>query len=220
MADTKDSGGVDQKAASGDADGADAKTQDTSQDTVKYETLRKLLNEKKAVDAKYEALAKEMADGKAAREADEEARLTESKSFKGLLELKDKKVKEYVDALKAKEDENKELKKTFQNALKLDAVVKAASATIKSKFYGHIDLDKIELDANGKPDPTSVKQVVQLFESEYPECLDRGDKIQLPNGAAAKPNGGVLPTVEEFNRLPLKDKYKVLPEMIAAGKLT
>lgn len=209
---TKDVGDV-KKSDSGGTD--ETVTKPVSEDKVSYETHRKLLSEKKKLDDKIEALAKELENQKLSRDAEEEKKLEEAKNLKGLLELKQRREKELQDSLEKTRQENTHLKKTFEESLKMDAILSNTTAPIKKKFWQLIETDKIVLDENGKPDLNSVKEVVKAFEEQYPEALDLGRSTQTPATSAGKPGKGTI-TVEEWARLPLKEKKERLSDVMSS----
>lgn len=179
----------------------DDKSDDEGADgQVSYATHRKLLDEKKKLQAQIDA--KIAAEQKAKEDA-----LREQGKYKELLDEREKELEEYRTKLEA-ENQRK------QTAKKLSHVIKSlGSENLEDKWYGviHGYLDDIPLTESGEPDPAKVNEVSETLKKQWPEMLSRG-RSQFPNG---KPPGGTNTiTRSEWEKLPAADMKKYRPDQI------
>jgi hypothetical protein len=176
-----------------------ANTPNQLKESVSYDTHRKLLDEKKKLQAKLEQID---ADRKAAEEAD----LAKKGELQKLLDLEREKAKAASDQLKAFEDKER-------SARKLGAIVRGLGAPVDQKWYsvlgGHID--DVVLNEDGEIEPMSVTKIVENVKKEWPEML-RKPGAGMPNHAPG--NGATTISHEEWKKLPLKDMKKWKPEQI------
>lgn len=160
---------------------------------VSYESHAKLLNEKKVLAQKLKEI--------------EENRLREQNDLKGLLEMREKELGEHrslLESFKAKEAQSAKAK-AFKSMLK---------SNIDEKWLKNVPWENIKYDdTSGTVDPRSVEIEAAKFRQEWPEAFGI-----VPNGAtatspAAKPLPG-SPSVEEWAKLPLAEKKKLLAEQV------
>ncbi len=169
-------------------------------DKVAYDSYKKLLSEKKALQLKLDKLQKD---------ADERVKT----------ELENQ--QKYKELYEAGKSESEDLKKKLQahderwnDALKLNAFNSALGDTrkIESKFYGFIDTSKILIDPEtNKVDPVSVQKEVDRVTREYPEIIKSTVRGDLPNGS---PRGGKGLTYAEWKDLPIKEMKARRKEVI------
>jgi len=136
------------------ADGVDSPV--GSQDTVSHESFKKVLAEKKAMQAK-------LAEYQAEHEAREQAALVEQKKFEDLWkaeESKRKKAEELIEGIRLEK----------QNDTKRKAVL-AEFGLKREEFLKFVDLDSIPLDSEGNLDLNSVKQQAAEFKAKFPELV-------------------------------------------------
>jgi hypothetical protein len=176
-----------------------ANTPNQSKESVSYETHRKLLDEKKKIQAKLEQIE---TDRKAAEEAD----LTKKGELQKLLDLEREKAKAATEQLKAFEEKERA-------ARKLSAIVKGLGAPVDQKWYsvlgGHID--DVVFTEEGEVEPMSVTKIVENIKKEWPEML-RKPGAGMPN--AAPGNGATKISRDEWLKLPLKEMKKWKPDQI------
>ncbi len=171
-----------------------------SKDSVSYETHRKLLDEKKKLQAKLEQIEVD-------RKIAEEAELTRKGEVQKLLDME--RARAQGLELKVKDQEERE-----QQARKLSAIVKGLNAPIDQKWYsvlgGH--LEDVILNENGEIEPMSVTAVVENVKKAWPEML-RKPAAGMPNGAP-QGNGATTIARADWLNLPSKEMTKWKPEQI------
>lgn len=171
-----------------------------SQNSVSYETHRKLLDEKK----KAQARLKELEDAEKRRQ--EEALLNEGK-LKEALELREKELKETREQLNLFNERERQAKK-------LRAVIKGLGAgDLDDKWYTVIgqEIDGVAIDDDGNVDAGSVQKVVDGLKKNWPEML-RKPSAALPNGT---PSGGpAFISRAEWKKLSSKEMLKWRPDQI------
>ena len=181
-------------------------------ETVRYDTHRKLLGEKKELQEKYRKLEEEKKKLEEERLEKERKDLEAQGNYKKLLEQRE-------DELKKEREEKNSILKEIQDARKKQAILKHISGVVPHKIHMLLPVDMVTLDENGSPDETSSKAAAQYFEQEYAFAIQRDvQNGGLPN-EEAKGGGEKLPTYEEWQKLPAAKQRKLLPEMLAAGRL-
>lgn len=173
---------------------------ETPQNQVSYETHRRLLDEKKKVQARL----KELEDAEKRR--NEEALLSEGK-LKEALELREKELREAQARLDAVNERDKQAKK-------LRSVIKGLGVgDLDDKWYTVVgqELDGVVVDDDGNVDPASVQKVVDGLKKTWPEMVKR-PAANLPNGTP--PGGPATITRAEWLKLSSKDMLKWRPDQI------
>ncbi len=153
-------------------------------DVVPREQFDRLMDQKKAADAKLRAIEEDKR-----KAVEEEARKTGD--VKKLLELKEAELEaEKAAAAKAKEEAD-EMKARELDSKKFSAFITGVGASIDKKYLPLVEiaLDKIAVDQNGNLDPASVAKVVSDFQKEYPAILTKPGTGNTPN---LKPEGGTI----------------------------
>ena len=144
-------------------------------DFVSLDTHRKLLDEKKKIQAKLDELAQKD------REREE---------------LEAKKRGDYEAILKAREEElakkNAEIdsiKTMIESAKKTNAIIDALGGNIDSKWHKLLDVSDIAINPDtGEVDQGTVARVAEAFKKEFPEAIRKPG--MLPSQAPAGTNGG------------------------------
>lgn len=160
-----------------------------------YESYQKLLSEKKK-------LAQENKEKAAIIAAEERRKLEEAGNWQKLLE----------EERKAREEAAKELAETkemISDARKMSALNKALSGKLNEKYYGIIDLGKIELDESGQPLQSSVERYAKDVSKTYPEIIIYNNGARLPMDGARGAEKSL--SYEEWLKLPAKEmraRYK------------
>lgn len=143
--------------------------------TIAYETHRKLLDEKKKLQAQLEALA-----SKEREREESEAR----------------KRGDYEALLKAREEElakeraaRQELDQRITHGMKLNMVIEALGGQVDQKWYKLIDTDEVAVNPDsGEIDKMTVARVAESLKKQWPEMIQRNAK--LPATAPQGLNGG------------------------------
>lgn len=169
-------------------------------DSVTLETHRKLLDEKKKVQARLdEFLSKE----KEREEADARKR----GDYEALLKARDEEL--------AKEKEKRiSLETTFQRGQKLNAVLDAIGTNLDPKWYKLIDVSKVPINPDtGEVDAMSVASLVDALKKEWPEMVKASGSLPsaAPKGLS---NGAGAISRSEWLKLPSKEMAKWKPDQV------
>jgi len=177
-----------------------------NKDSVAYETYRKVLGEKKKRDEELAAAKQRLEELERLQKEQEETKLKEKEDFKTLLQLREQELNESKQKLQTLETD-------INDGKKLNAFLKAINGTVDNHYLSLVDLDKIVIDPNtNMPDENSVMAFAKEFEQTYSKIIDRPSGQKLPNNAASFGNGSL--TVEEWTKLPLKEKKARLSEVV------
>lgn len=172
-----------------------------TKESVSYETHRKLLDEKKKIQARLEQIETE-------RKATEEAELAKKGELQKLLDLRTKEAGELREKLQREEARKLQAKK-------LSAIVKGLGSPVEEKWYGvlgnHID-DVVYNQEADEIEQMSVTTVVENLKKTWPEMLKR-PAAGMPNAA---PRGNDAATIarDEWLKLPSKEMAKWGPGQI------
>lgn len=173
----------------------------TPKESVSYETHRKLLDEKKKIQAKLEQIETE-------RKATEEAELAKKGELQKLLDLRTKEAGELREKLQREEARKLQAKK-------LSAIVKGLGSPVEEKWYGvlsnHIDDVVYNQDAD-EIEQMSVTTVVENLKKTWPEMLKR-PAAGMPNNAPRGNDAGTI-SRDEWLKLPSKEMAKWGPGQI------
>lgn len=150
-------------------------------DNVSYETHRRLLDEKKKVQAERDALAKD--------KEDRERKEMEAKGeYQKLLDAERNEKKQLADKLSAHE-------RSMLEAKKFHALHKALDGSVDEKYWGFLPIDKVLVDPDtGEVNAASVAEAASIVKTNYPELLRRKGGPNLPNEA---PKGNDASTITE-----------------------
>jgi len=173
--------------------------------TVKFETHKKLLDEKKKRDEDLRIANEKLARFEQEKKQLEERQLQEKEDFKKLYESRD-------NELKSEREKRIAVETQINDSKKLNAILKNLETPLEQKYWGLIDLDKIPLDpTTGKPDEMVTKQYAEEFKATYWEALNPATG-RIPNGAG---NGGKVGlSYEQWQKLPYAEKKKRQNEVI------
>ena len=179
------------------ASGIDEVSDETTNQTVSFESHRKLLGEKKKQQAQLrDALAK-LAEHETDRDAAETAKLEEQGRFKELLAAEQAKNSTLTQELGS-------YRTRVENSVKFNAIKKTLGADIPNVFSKLIDFSKVELDDGGLPDEMSVTKMVEHIRTELPQIIvSQATRGNLPNES---PRGGATAlSYEEWAALPVEE---------------
>jgi len=198
METTKDqtsSGGTTSGGANG---GADDKNQ-----TVSYDTHRRLLAEKKEVSERLKKLEEERESLLKEKEDKEKAELERKGEIQKLLELERERAKKAEDRLNS-------IQSDLENAKKRNAVLKHIAGTVPEPARDWIKVDGISLKEDGSVDDESAKLVAQQFEQNFSfAVLKQNTNGGLPNDAAkGGASGGGKLTVSQWKALKSSKEMK------------
>lgn len=183
-------------------------TDPADSDTVSRRAYQKALSEKRAAQARLQEL-----------EASEEQRKQEQLDKDGSLQEK-------IDFYRSKHEETQSQVTTLQNELtgertkwtnarKLAACQDALPFSIPPKYYCHLKTDDILIDPeSGTPDPASVQKAVEDFQKEHTAIVSSfAPKARSYNDYPANSSSSSL-TVEEWQKLPYKEKMARKGELL------
>lgn len=194
--DSKGSGGTDPNAGGDPGE---------NKDTVKYETHKKLLDEKKKLQAAHEELQAKLKAIDDEKEATAKAELEKKGELTKLLEI------ERANAKKLKED-HESLKGTLDRGAKLRAVLDKINGEVEEAYWPLLDITDVVIDEkSGLPDESSVQAAAEKFEKSYAKVISKGNGAQLP-GDAPKGGKGNL-TYDAWAKLPYKERAERMHEV-------
>ena len=169
-------------------------------DSVALDTHRKLLDEKKKVQAKLDEL---LAKDKEREEADARKR----GDYEALLKTRE-------DELQKEREKRQTLESTFERGQKLNAVVEALGGNLEPKWYKLIDVSKVPINPDtGEVDQMSVANLVDALKKEWPEMVKTTNS--LPSAAPkGLPNGSGAISRSEWLKLPYAKMREYKPNQI------
>lgn len=171
-------------------------------DSVAYDTYRKVLGEKKKRDEQLNQMAEKL---KTLEQKEMEAKGEQQKLIEALrkeLQEKDTKLK-HVHQSFAWNNLESQLK-TYaakEGCRKPDALVKLMDA---------VDFEGIEVSDNYQVNGEDLTRVVSKYKGEYPELFSK----PTPEIADASPNTKVKREKQDWRKLPLAEKKKMLAKML------
>lgn len=172
-----------------------------SEKSVSYETHRRLLDEKKKLQAKADEL-------EAKSKERELADLTAKGDTQKLLDLARKEAADTKAALLTFQTRE-------QQAKKLSAIVRGLGSSVDEKWYGvigqHID-DVVFNPDTQEIEAMSVTSVVENLKKTWPEMLKKA-VAGMPN-AAPLGNGSTTISYEAWKELPLVEMQKYKPDQV------
>ena len=192
------------------------------EDTVSYESHKKLLGQYKTAKSKMTEIETQYAEMQQKLQVIEQEKLTqeEAKLLKAgekdkIIELREQKIKELEDKFNGVSTERDGLKESMTASEKLYAFYEKLPGKIKrSEYLRHVPLDKIVLDSEtGKIDAQSVDTVVNDFMENYSDLVDTKQGKYLPGDAA---RGGSSISASNFKNLSLSDMRANMPQAVAA----
>lgn len=174
--------------------------QTPTKDVVTYETHRKLLDEKKKIQARLETF-----------EAEQKAKLEDEAKKRGdyeaLLKSRDEKLSDLEAKLKARDELD-------TKRMKLAAVLDSVGGDVEPKWFSLIDTSTVLVNPEtGEVDPMSVTKTVEAIRKNWPEMIKNPNAAKLP-ADAPKGNGMGKITSEEYRKLPLAEMKKWRPDQV------
>jgi hypothetical protein len=149
--------------------------QEAAKSTIAYETHRKLLDEKKKLQAQLESfLSKE----KEREEADARKR----GDYEALLKARE-------EELVRERKERQELSDRITHGLKMNSVLEALGGNVDQKWFKLIDTTEVAINPEtGEIDQMTVARVAESLKRQWPEMIQRTAKF--PAAAPQGVNGG------------------------------
>lgn len=181
----------------------ESQEQQSNQDTVKYDTYRKVLSEKKKRDEEVRALREQVEEFERSQKEAQEKELQDQNKWK---EIADLRTKEYEQALQKLQ----EMKSSQQQAMKLDTFLSSLGTQLPKQYWGLVDLDAIKLNPETNDvDEMSVTSAIETFRKSYPEILQSKSSASTPNSA---PRGTAAATrgEQDFSKLPAHERNRIL----------
>lgn len=179
--------------------------QESSKNTVAYETHQKLLNEKKRAAEELRVARETLNRLEAEKREQEEKALREKEDFKKLFEARD-------NELKTEKEKRAQIENQINDSKKMRSFLQNVGSPVDERYWNLIDLDKIQLDPNtGKPDESMVKSYADEFKKTYWEVLNPATG-RIPNDAPGRGKSGL--TYEEWLKLPYNEKKKRQSEIV------
>jgi len=160
---------------------------------VSYSSFQKVLGEKKRLSDKHSDALAELAVYKSKDQEQAEKALIEEKKFDEVLSEKQREIDETRGLL---DQSTKRLVDTHKLTSFLQGL---GSSKLESKYYGLVDLEKINLDNEGQIDHDSLNNCVNEFKTEHTRLLIN-PRTDLPqNHTGGKGKKGL--TVSEWKSL-------------------
>lgn len=175
-------------------------------DSVKYDTYRKVLGEKKKYQSELEAMRKELDEIREREAAEQERELKEQNKWQEIAERKEQEAKELAAKIQ-----------TFQerevDSRKLEAVLKGVGEEIPSKFWGLIKLDSVGYDAEaGEFDESSLNAEIQRIKNDMPEIISRRKNASY-DPASPKKNSFNDIDLHKFASMSKEEKKRALSQL-------
>lgn len=169
-------------------------------DYVALETHRKLLDEKKKIQARLEEF-------EAAKKQQEELDAKKRGDFEAILKARE-------EELQKERERRSQLEASFVRAEKIDAVIDALGGTIDPKWIRLIDVSKVVINPDtGEVDKMTVANVAESLKKEWPEMFRVPSK--LPSEAPQGLQGGAGKiSRKEWSKLSSKEMLKWSPDQI------
>ncbi len=172
--------------------------QDSNRSTIAYDTHRKLLDEKKKVQAQLDQLLREKTER-------DEADARKRGDFEALLKSRE-------EELAKERAARQELSERITTGRKLNAVIEALGGNIDQKWLRLIDTDEVAVNPDtGEVDAMTVARAAESLKKQWPEMIRK--TATLPANAPAGNNGGTI-TRAEWLKLSSKDMMKYKPDQI------
>jgi len=183
---------------------------DGENQTVSYETHRRLLNEKKILAEKAKKQEEDLAAYRAKEAEIEKKKLEDQGEYQKILKNKEEEVLTLKQKLELRDKEDTDRKK-------LSACLKSVGVNLHSKFYSLIDFEEVAVNPEtGEIDESSVKKVVDQFKTNFPEVVQasKGTGPKTDNTAPhSSANSGKIAR-SEWLKLPAKEMKKYRMDQI------
>ena len=145
------------------------------EDKVGYDTYKRVLDQKKSVDAKNKSMLDELTALKAEKASAEEAKLIEDGEIQKLLDVEKKRTQELQSSI----DSNvaREIRRSKEEALR-----KELGPLRKEEYLQFANAESIVMEEDGSINLESVKAVASQFKEGYADLM-QSSTIGLPNSA-------------------------------------
>jgi threonine dehydrogenase-like Zn-dependent dehydrogenase len=166
--------------------------------TIAYDTHRKLLDEKKKVQAQLDQLLREKTER-------EEADARKRGDFEALLKARE-------EELAKERTARQELSERITTGRKLNAVIEALGGNIDQKWLRLIDTDEVAVNPEtGEVDAMTVARAAESLKKQWPEMIRK--TVTLPASAPVGNQGGTISRAD-WLKLSSKDMLKYKPDQI------
>lgn len=143
--------------------------------SISYETHRKLLDEKKRVQAQLETVLRE-------KQEREEAEARKRGDFEALLKARE-------EELAKERAQRQELTERITHGMKMNSVIEALGGQVDPKWFKLIDTNEVAVNPEtGEIDQMTVARVAESLKKQWPEMMRNTAK--LPATAPQGLNGG------------------------------
>lgn len=163
-------------AAGGDSKGGGDEGGGKKDPAVSYDTHRRVLDEKKRIQAELEQFRKEKSER-------EQKELEAKGEYQKMLE------NERAERAKA-EAKLKQVEEQETGRRKLGAILSAVGGKIDSKFFGLVPIEDVAVDPDsGEIDAMSVTKAVEKLKATYPEIIKGTGGPKLPGQQPGSKSG-------------------------------
>lgn len=154
-------------------------------DTVRYETYKKILGEKKKEREIRLETEKKLSEYQQREKEEQEKKLLQEKNFEELLKHRDEELAEKERVRKELEEKLSQKDRVILDSVKMDAFINAIGGLSK-EYWGLVDLDKVQSNEDGKIDETSLQLYAKNFKTTYHKIVGSPTGVKLPNGDPPK----------------------------------
>ncbi len=162
-------------AGSDGKDGAGSAKPEDKPDHVSFESWTKLLDQKKAQDAKLKEAADKLAKYEADEKAKADAQLLAEKRHEEIIANQKAEIEKLTNSFG-------QVKVEIANSLKRQALEREIGGFAHPDYASFAKLDSIELLEDGSVDATSVGNEAKRLRESHPHLLKQVQPTQLPNG--------------------------------------
>lgn len=179
---------------------------ESSKDSVQYETYRKVLSEKKRRDEELAEARRELEEVRARDKANKEKELIEQNKWQEYAKAKEEEAKAALARVQSYEE--REIA-----SRKLDKVLSGVGDPIDSKFWGLINIDSVAYNPeSGEFDETSLNAEIQRIKTQMPEIITRRPNASFDASAPAK-NGNSQIDLQKFASMSKSEKKMAVGQL-------
>lgn len=175
-----------------------------AEDKVGYDTYKRVLDQKKSVDAKNKSMLDELTALKAEKASAEEAKLIEDGEIQKLLDVEKKRTEELQSSIDS--NVKKEIYRSKEEALK-----KELGSLRKDEYLKFANVESIVMEDDGSINLDSVKEVASQFKDSYSDLM-QSSSSGLPNSAPKSGSKGL--TRAKWLTLPANEMASRMNEII------
>jgi uncharacterized protein YdbL (DUF1318 family) len=186
--------------------GNDNQHEDSVSDTskqVSYESYQKVLNQRKADQAKVKELTQQMQALMQERESANTTALEEQKKFKDLWEQERKKNASLSEQFNG-------LQNSITESKKKAALAKELGPVKREEYLKFADLNSIVIDESGEVDMDSVRDVAAKFKKDYADLVSASPAKGLPSAA---PKASTATTKVDFSKMSMDELIRYNSEL-------